>query len=176
MSIQLDKIVHAIEQYTDKPLKNNRLCCPAHGDNNYNLLIKDEATRVSIICFTQHCDPLDVLEAVGLKLSDVYYDLFTGRQKEKKEIISKYNVQSEILEDMVSLSMIVQKRAHTRIYENNELFRKNNPEWAPYPEEYLDAEIKAARRLYNNLPLYYEERKQMDDVTEARAAFNKNTN
>jgi hypothetical protein len=164
MSIQLENIVHAIEQYTQKPMRNNRLCCPAHGGTNYNLLVKDEDKRVAIICFTQCCDPLLILETVGLKLSDLFYDELTQEdRKKKKEFTLKRNVQSEVLQDMVSLSMIVQKRANTKIYENNDLFRKNNPEWAPYPEEYWDDEIEAARRLYKNLIIYYEGRKPMDD-------------
>lgn len=46
-------------------------CCPAHGDKHPSLAIRElEDGRILIHCFTG-CDPLEVLDSVGLSFADV---------------------------------------------------------------------------------------------------------
>ena len=45
--------------------------CPAHEDKNPSLSIRDLGDRVLVHCFAG-CDTSDVMEAVGLSLSDLF--------------------------------------------------------------------------------------------------------
>ena len=47
-------------------------CCPAHGDRSPSLSIRESDDRVLIHCFSQHCEPNDIMAAVGLSLSDLF--------------------------------------------------------------------------------------------------------
>ena len=46
-------------------------CCPAHDDRSPSLAITDDEGRVLLHCFAG-CDPESVLDAIGLKFSDLY--------------------------------------------------------------------------------------------------------
>ena len=47
--------------------------CPAHDDKHPSLHIRDAGDRLLIHCFAG-CDPLDVVQATGLELSDLFAD------------------------------------------------------------------------------------------------------
>lgn len=49
-------------------------CCPAHNDKNPSLRVKITPEGLVLINCRTGCDPLAVLEAVGLKFSDLFPD------------------------------------------------------------------------------------------------------
>lgn len=61
--------------------------CPAHQDKSASLSVADANGRVLIHCFAG-CPPLDVVEAVGLKLQDLFdrHDYATMTHAERARI------------------------------------------------------------------------------------------
>lgn len=56
-------------------------CCPAHDDRSPSLSIKEcDDGRLLIHCFAG-CPAVDVLEAVGLSLSDLFPDDLKGKHR-----------------------------------------------------------------------------------------------
>jgi DNA primase len=47
--------------------------CPAHHDRSPSLSVRDADDRLLIHCFAG-CEPLDIVQAVGLELSDLFAD------------------------------------------------------------------------------------------------------
>lgn len=48
-----------------------RARCPVHGGKSFSLSIEQQADRVLMHCFAE-CSTLDVLEAIGLRLADLF--------------------------------------------------------------------------------------------------------
>lgn len=75
-------IVSRIEKFTDKLAKQSgkgyRLRCPAHNGTDSNLYIANGSNRLILKCHSNHCDGLDIVQAIGLNLSDLYYESKTG--------------------------------------------------------------------------------------------------
>lgn len=78
MSPTLQQLVTAIELVMNKQAKKSgkgvRLPCPAHNGKNFNLYLADGQKKLIIKCHSHQCDPKEVLESVGLGLSDIYYE------------------------------------------------------------------------------------------------------
>ena len=74
-----DKIVRALEA-AGRPITpagpgRVRTSCPAHdGDNKTALSVMDTESRVNITCHSYGCEPLQVLEAIGLTVRDRYHE------------------------------------------------------------------------------------------------------
>lgn len=48
-------------------------CCPAHNDINPSLQITEmQDGRLLLHCFSQHCGAIDIVNALGLNLGDLY--------------------------------------------------------------------------------------------------------
>lgn len=73
MTHQLDTVIAALIRVTGEP-KNGRFHCPYHGGTDYNLAVRDGEHKLQITCFSHHCDGVDILESLDMKLSDIYYD------------------------------------------------------------------------------------------------------
>jgi len=80
--------------------------CPAHDDRNASLSIKATNDRILLHCFAG-CEPEAVVEALGLRLTDLYYDELSGTSgplpamadrnlSAKKEAIKEY-AEEEVL-------------------------------------------------------------------------------
>jgi len=106
----LDQFKLAIESVTSKPAqqsgKGYRLQCPAHGGNNRNLYIADGDKRLIIICHSRHCDPKDIMESVGLTISDVFYEKLNPKQaKEFKAKLKTRTVIEELDRELITITL-----------------------------------------------------------------------
>lgn len=61
--------------------------CPAHDDRGPSLSIRDTGDKLLLHCFAG-CDALDVVHALGLKLSDLFADspTFSGTRPHSKRL------------------------------------------------------------------------------------------
>ena len=73
MTIQLETVRAALIRVTGES-KNGRFRCPYHGGTDYNLAIRDSRNKIQITCFSHHCDGVNILASIDLKLSDIYYE------------------------------------------------------------------------------------------------------
>lgn len=60
-------------------------CCPAHQDKSPSMSVTERNGRVLIHCFAG-CEPQDIIEAVGLK----WTDLFSDPMDSSKQAMSNY--------------------------------------------------------------------------------------
>ena len=106
----------AIEAVSSKSVQRSgkgfRAQCPAHGGGDRNLYITDGEKRLVVVCHSHHCDPKDVVEAVGLSISDLFYESLTLSQKHKKKRTkNKRQIESECVHAyLVLIQLPVMKR------------------------------------------------------------------
>lgn len=106
-SIAYEKIANRIADFSGSPVtrtsKGFCCACPAHGGKNNNLHVSDGDSRVLMRCFSQGCDPKDILESIGLSIKDVYHHPMTGDE------ISKYNdyKQDKVVKENLSTEMLI---------------------------------------------------------------------
>ena len=70
--MQLEKILSRLEG-VKKSRDQYMACCPAHADGDPSLGIKEVENKILLHCFAG-CSVIDVLDAIGLTISDVYKD------------------------------------------------------------------------------------------------------
>jgi len=77
-----DTITTALEsrgrQLVREGANRGRTSCPAHHGQGPNLLVTNTETRVLLKCFSQGCDGADILDAIGLTVSDRYHQRSTA--------------------------------------------------------------------------------------------------
>jgi hypothetical protein len=105
-------IVTAIEavssKLASKSEKGFRLQCPAHKGKNRNLFIADGDKRLIMTCHSQHCDPKDIMESVGLTISDVFYEkLNPQKAKEYKAKVTTRQLIEELNHELIIISLWV---------------------------------------------------------------------
>ena len=96
----MQKIIAAIENHTNKPAKytgdSAKLVCTHDGAKNYNLAISDGNDRVLMHCFSQGCDPKDILERAGLHITDIYHQQLTpGEKQQHKAVINERQLRND---------------------------------------------------------------------------------
>ena len=67
-----DKLLSRLEKVKAKGDNSWMACCPAHNDKNPSLIVTEKDERVLIHCFSHQCDVSDIVQAVGLELSDLF--------------------------------------------------------------------------------------------------------
>ena len=118
-SIAYEKIADRIEEVSGSPVKRTSrgfsCACPAHGGKNKNLHIRDGEGRVIMRCFSQGCDPKDILESIGLSIKDVYHNPISGKE------LSRYNdiKKSKIMKEELSTEMLI-IQAFLSAYDRND--------------------------------------------------------
>ena len=110
MTDLLFSTVAAIEVYCSMPslksTKGFRLQCPAHQGKDRNLFVGDGDNRLIIICHSHHCDPKDIMESVGLTISDVFYEKLNPKQaKEYKAKVTTRKLLEELEHELIILSL-----------------------------------------------------------------------
>ena len=108
MTNALNRIVSAIENTTGKPAKwtgdNAKLVCTHDGATHYNLSVKDGSDRVLLHCHSHGCDPKDILESVGLTISDIYHQQLTPKeQRQHKVVINDRQLRNEFEHEILIL-------------------------------------------------------------------------
>jgi len=73
MTIQYDNVEAALVRVTGEP-KHGRFRCPSHNGEDYNLAIRDGDRKLQLICFSHHCDGVDILASLDMTLKDIYYN------------------------------------------------------------------------------------------------------
>lgn len=70
----IDEILSRLEKVKDNGRGRYRACCPAHGSTGrtLSLLFKNDG-RVLVHCHAG-CEAVEVMQAIGLSLSDLYPD------------------------------------------------------------------------------------------------------
>ncbi len=71
-SPQLDELLSRLQK-VKKRAGGFEACCPAHEDKDPSLSVGDGDTCVVMYCWTG-CSPKSIVEAVGLQLSDMFYE------------------------------------------------------------------------------------------------------
>jgi len=67
-----DKLLTRLEKVKAKGDNSWMACCPAHDDKNPSLIVTEKDDRVLIHCFSHDCNVSDIVQAVGLELSDLF--------------------------------------------------------------------------------------------------------
>ena len=101
MSLALEQILSVIEAHTGKPARKSgkgyRALCPYHGGKHHNLSITDGDDRVLLHCHSNGCDPLLIMESIGLSIQDIYHEQLTpGQAKQHKTIINDRELKKEL--------------------------------------------------------------------------------
>ncbi|MDX2506667.1 MAG: hypothetical protein QNL62_19640 [Gammaproteobacteria bacterium] len=108
----LHTIVSLIENHTGKKARQSgqsfRTVCPGHDGTNYSLVLTDSEKRVMMHCHSHGCDPLVILESIGLSIKDVYYENLDPVQKQK---VNERKLLEELLEEL----RIIALWAHAKI-------------------------------------------------------------
>jgi len=96
----LERVVSAIDAVSTKSARRHgneyRAQCPAHGGKGMNLHIREGDKRVLFTCYSHHCDPKDIMEAVGLRLADVFYESLSKDEKLQRQIVkTKAQIEAE---------------------------------------------------------------------------------
>jgi hypothetical protein len=112
MSPALQQLVTAIESVMNKQAKKSgkgfRLPCPAHNGKDFNLYLADGQKKIMIKCHSHQCDPKEVLAAVGLGLSDIYYENTFSTSGEHKAHLShqqNYRIKKELGFELLILQL-----------------------------------------------------------------------
>lgn len=90
--MQIEKILSRL----DGVIKTNgqyMANCPAHSDKDPSLAIKESENKILIHCFAG-CSALEVLEAIGLSVTDLYTD--TPTHHKKRPIKSSYRIRPPV--------------------------------------------------------------------------------
>ncbi len=92
--------VSSIESHTNKSAKwigdKAKLVCTHDGAKNYNLAVTDGSDRVLFHCHSHGCDPKDILESVGLKITDIYHQKLTpDKARQHKAVINDRQLRNE---------------------------------------------------------------------------------
>ena len=66
-----EKVLDRLDGVLDRGNGQFLARCPSHEDKSPSLSIKDESDRVLVHCFAG-CEALDVVESIGLELSDLF--------------------------------------------------------------------------------------------------------
>ncbi|HIF50814.1 MAG TPA: hypothetical protein EYQ42_04685 [Thiotrichaceae bacterium] len=108
MSSALETILIAIEASTSKPARKHgsgyRALCPYHGGKHHNLSISDGDDRVLLRCHSNHCDPKNILESIGLKISDIYHQALTlAQSRNYKSIATDREIRSSLEVEIIIL-------------------------------------------------------------------------
>jgi len=108
----LNYVVSAIDAVNSKAAirtgKGFRMACPAHGGNKNSLFIGDGEHRLILCCHSHHCDPKDIMEAVGLTINDVFYEKINPKQvKEYKTKVTTRQLIEELNHELIILSLWV---------------------------------------------------------------------
>jgi len=86
--------------------KGFRMPCPFHQGHNRNLFIANGDNRLIIICHSQHCDPKDIMESVGLTIADVFYEKLNPKQaSEYKAKVTTRKLLEELEHELIILSL-----------------------------------------------------------------------
>lgn len=106
MSDALHLIISTIESATGKPLRKSgsgyRALCPYHGGKHHNLSISDGDDRVLLYCHSRGCDPQNILESVGLKISDIYHEQLSPEQAKKhKSALTDCEIKSALEHEII---------------------------------------------------------------------------
>ena len=107
-SNQLITIVNAIESHTDKAAKrggaNTYLVCPYHGGKKHSLSVKDGIDRVLMKCFSHDCDPRDIIESVGLNITDIYHEkLSKDEYGKKRKLVNERELRNKLEQELLIL-------------------------------------------------------------------------
>ncbi len=71
MTMPIDNILNRLDRVKETGNGKYLARCPAHDDRSPSLAITDDEGRVLLHCFAG-CDSESVLDAIGLKFSDLY--------------------------------------------------------------------------------------------------------
>ena len=67
-----DKLLSRLEKVKAKGDNSWMACCPAHDDKRPSFVVTEKDERVLIHCFSHECEVSDIVQAVGLELSDLF--------------------------------------------------------------------------------------------------------
>jgi len=67
-----DKILPLLDKVKPKGDNSWMASCPAHDDKHPSLIITEKDERVLLHCFSHQCNVSDIVQAVGLELSDLF--------------------------------------------------------------------------------------------------------
>lgn len=108
MSEALQKILAAVEAHTDKPARKSgdsyRVLCPYHGGKHHNLSITDGDDRALLHCHSHGCDPLLIMESIGLSIQDIYHQQLTPREQLRhKAVINDREIRAALEIELIIL-------------------------------------------------------------------------
>ena len=67
-----DKLLSRLEKVKAKGDNSWMALCPAHNDKRPSLIVTEKDERVLIHCFSHQCEVSDIVQTVGLELSDLF--------------------------------------------------------------------------------------------------------
>ncbi len=96
----IENILSRLEKVECKGNNKWIACCPSHDDKTPSLTIMDSNGKILIHCFAG-CNPIDVIQSVGLSMTDLFPDKglsdFKGfiqiqREVAEKKLVKEINV------------------------------------------------------------------------------------
>lgn len=115
-------ILGYFSDYGIKPSGNNQYTCrcPSHDDKSPSLTITDVGDKILVHCFAG-CEPEDIVNAVGLSISDLFAEDGEDYKKEKHIIFQREQFMSDYR--IVKLGESDIKRGKDFSLEDRKVFR-----------------------------------------------------
>lgn len=127
-------------------------CCPAHDDKSPSLSLTEKEGKILLNCWAG-CTCDEIVDALGLKLSDLFTDngmTVQQRQKYAKKK-NKHQLRKVLSFELHMLFQILTCRITSADLINDAKFLYARPEFVPMPEESWERELLAVRRIVESL-------------------------
>ncbi|HIF50428.1 MAG TPA: DNA primase [Thiotrichaceae bacterium] len=97
-----DKLIHVLNGVRETGEGRWLACCPAHDDRSPSLSMREIDDRLLIHCFAG-CDVNEVVNAVGLELSDLFPEKRTTKYNKSQRLYFKADDVLEALQDEITM-------------------------------------------------------------------------
>ena len=121
----IEEILRKFQGVKEIGEKQFQCLCPTHSDKKASLTITEDGEKILMYCHAG-CDTKDILNAVGLKESD----LFNNKIQEKPKVVKEYLYKDENGNTIQSGNFYRKGSIITIIASTNEYSYKNNNNFA----------------------------------------------
>jgi len=91
----LENIVRLLDK-AQKVGSQYKACCPVHGDRNPSMYLKEEDGKVLAHCFSCGANGMDVVEALGLSVNELFSDKMTPADAKYRKLKS-YDLEDKLI-------------------------------------------------------------------------------
>jgi hypothetical protein len=121
--MSIDNLLSRLDKVKKTGNGNWLACCPAHDDKTPSMAIKEDANgRILIHCFPG-CQSIDILEAVGLKFSDLFPEKLSDHIKPLRKPFPAADVLEALSTEALLVHIAADRLSKGEILDSSELAR-----------------------------------------------------